>query len=386
MGDGGGANDQHGSIGNAQDKSTLLGKVLRIDVDNGGANPYAIPPGNPYAMGGGRPEIFIIGMRNPWRISFDRSNGDLWTGDVGQGAVEEIDMLPAGTGAGANFGWRIMEGTSCTGLATPPVPCNDPSLTLPVLSYTHSLGCSVTGGYVYRGTTVPALAGQYLYGDFCSGRIWSAQKVGAGPWTATLLGVSAHMISTFGEDEAGELYFTDYANGDIFQFADTGATPTTIVDVIEYYHAVFDHYFITSLPQEVAALDSGQFNGWARTGKSFRAWSVAQAATRPVCRFYMPPVVGDSHFFSASPVECSDAPIKFPIFVFESAAVMHEILPDLATGACPANTVPIFRVWNRRSDSNHRYVSDRAVRDAMVARGYIAEGYGADAVVMCAPP
>ena len=496
MGDGGGANDQHGSIGNAQDKTALLGKILRIDVDNGGANPYAIPAGNPFAIAGGRPEIFTIGMRNPWRISFDRSTGDLWIGDVGQGAVEEIDMLPAGTGAGANFGWRVMEGNSCTGLASPPVPCNDSSLTPPVLSYTHSVGCSVTGGYVYRGAAVPTLAGQYLYGDYCSGRIWSAQKVGAGPWTATELGVSAHKISTFGEDEAGELYFADYASGDIFQFADSAPVPPRLltapgplafgnvalgttsaaqtfnitnggggtlvvssltgggpnaaafsrtgtcangtsltasqsctvtfvfapaqlgansatlalvtnvgsptiglsgtgvaapsgsdaVEVIEYYHAAFDHYFITSLPQEIAALDSGRFSGWARTGRSFRAWSSAHAATSPVCRFYMPPVVGDSHFFSASPVECSDAPIKFPIFVFESAAVMHEILPEPVTGACPADTVPIYRVWNRRVDSNHRYVSDRALRDSMVARGYVAEGYGPDAIVMCSPP
>ena len=386
MGDGGGANDQHGSIGNAQDRTTLLGKILRIDVDNGGANPYAIPPGNPFAVAGGRREIFAIGMRNPWRISFDRSTGDLWIGDVGQGAVEEVDMLPAGTGAGANFGWRIMEGTSCTGLASPPVPCNDPSLTFPVLTYTHSVGCSVTGGYIYRGTAVPSLAGKYLYGDYCSGRIWAAQKkFGAGPWTATELGVSAHRISTFGEDEAGEIYFADYASGDIFQFAESSTNAADVVAVIEYYHAAFDHYFITALPQEVAALDSGRFDGWARTGKSFPAWSVAQAATSPVCRFYLPPEVGDSHFFSASPVECSEAPIKFPNFVFETAAAMHEVLPDPALGACPVNTVPIFRVWNRRADSNHRYVADRSVRDAMVARGYVAEGYGPDAVAMCAP-
>jgi glucose/arabinose dehydrogenase len=183
MGDGGGGNDQHGTIGNAQDKFSLLGKMLRIDVDHGGSNPYAIPPGNPFATGvGGLKEIFTIGMRNPWRMSFDRSTGDLWIGDVGQNAVEEVDLLPAGTGAGANLGWRIIEGNSCTGLTAPPSLCTDPTLTPPILTYTHASGCSITGGYVYRGHAVPALTGQYLYADFCSGRIWAAQKIGTAPW------------------------------------------------------------------------------------------------------------------------------------------------------------------------------------------------------------
>ena len=712
-GDGGGGNDQHGTIGNGQDKTTLLGKILRIDVDNGGANPYAIPPGNPYASGvGGLKEIFAIGLRNPWRMSFDRVTGDFWFGDVGQGAVEEVDMLPVGTGAGVNFGWRIMEGTSCTNLASPPIPCDSPALTLPILQYTHSLGCSVTGGYVYRGTAVPALIGQYLYADYCTGRIWAAQRVAPAPWTAAELGVTGYAISTFGEDEAGELYFANYATGDIYQFADSaantpilvtaagplafgnvalgsssaaqvfnitnggggtlsvtsltsggpnpaefsrtgtcaggsmltasqsctvsyvftpaqlggrsadltiatnagnrtinlagigvavpapvlgvsasalafgsvnvgsssaaqtftisnagtgtltlttltggganpgdflrtgtcangmnltaaqsclvsytfaptaagarasslaivsnagsatvnldgtgvtppppgiGVTPTALdyaailvgttspkqtvtvsnhgalavtlasiallgsnpgdfvlasacapgialgagasctvdvsfhplvagarsaslvvsygagilahvdlagigttpgsdaVTVIEYYHAGLDHYFMTTLPVEIAALDAGQFGGWARTRESFRAWSTRHIETRSVCRYYMPPIVGDSHFFSASPTECAVAPVLFPSFVLESLEVMHEVLPDEISGACPANTTPIYRVWNKRPDSNHRYLTNRAMRDAMVARGYVAEGYGPDAVVMCGP-
>jgi glucose/arabinose dehydrogenase len=220
MGDGGDANDPQGR---AQDKTTRLGKILRIDVDHGA--PYAIPPGNPFANGvGGLPEIFAIGLRNPWRISFDRANGDFWIGDVGQGAIEEIDLLPAGTGAGANFGWRVLEGTTCTGLSGP-VTCTDPTLTAPVLEYTHSVGCSVTGGFVYRGAAVPALAGQYVYGDFCSGRLWAAQKNASNQWIATQLGVTGYGISGFGEDDAGELYFADYGTGDIYRFADT--TPPT---------------------------------------------------------------------------------------------------------------------------------------------------------------
>jgi len=491
MGDGGGANDQHGTIGNGQDKTTLLGKILRIDVD--GANPYAIPPGNPFASGvGGRQEIFAIGVRNPWRMSFDRATGDFWIGDVGQGAVEEVDYLPVGTGAGVNFGWRIMEGNSCTGNGGP-VPCNDPSLTPPVLTYTHSFGCSITGGYVYRGAAVPLLAGQYVYGDFCTGRIWAAQRVGTGPWVPAELGVTGYAITTFGEDEAGELYFANYNTGDIYRFADSGASspvlaasaaslafgnvtlgnasatqtfnvtntgagtltlatltqggvnpadfvrtgtcasgkmltasqsctvtyqftpaaigarsaslaiasnggnavvaltgtgvvPTSgVADVIEFYHAALDHYFISSLAADIDALDSGRFQGWTRTGRKFKAYSAMQAGTSAVCRFYIPPAAGDSHFFSASPIECAEVLAKFPAFTYESPAVMYEFLPDLASGACPQSTVPVYRVWNRRADSNHRYTTDRVLRDAMVAQGYVAEGYGPDAVVMCAP-
>ncbi|MEO8751317.1 MAG: choice-of-anchor D domain-containing protein [Casimicrobiaceae bacterium] len=222
MGDGGSGNDPEMR---AQDKTTLLGKILRIDVSNG--NPYAIPPGNPFASGvGGLPEIFAIGLRNPWRISFDRTTGDFWIGDVGQGAVEEIDLLPVGTGAGANLGWRVVEGNQCTGLSGP-VACSDPTLTAPVLTYTHAFGCSVTGGFVYRGAAVPALAGQYLYADFCSGIIWAAQKNGAGQWIPAQLGDTTFGITTFGEDEAGELYFADYNAGDIYKFIDT--TPTAPV-------------------------------------------------------------------------------------------------------------------------------------------------------------
>ena len=381
MGDGGGANDQHGAIGNAQNTSTLLGKILRLDVD--GAAPYAIPPGNPYASGvGGLKEIFAIGVRNPWRMTFDRLTGDFWIGDVGQNAVEEVDMFAAGTGAGANLGWRVMEGNACTNLGGP-VPCNDASLTPPIITYTHGLGCSITGGYVYRGVAVPALTGKYLYSDYCSGRLWTAQRNGAGTWSATELGATGLAVSTFGEDEAGELYFTNYATGDIYRFADSN--PSTVVDVIEYYHAGFDHYFITSHPDEIAALDAGQFSGWERSQQSFRAWSVSQAGTSSVCRYYIPPAIGDSHFFSASPAECGIVPVWFPSYVLESPAAMYEMLPDETSGACPANTVPIYRVWNGRFDSNHRYTASRAIRDAMVAQGYVAEGAGPDHVGMCAP-
>ena len=190
MGDGGGGNDQHGTIGNAQDKTSLLGQDPAHRCRHGG-NPYAIPPGNPFATGvGGRPEIFAIGVRNPWRLSFDRVTGDFWIGDVGQGAVEEVDRL-AGRNRRrhqlrlADHGGQRMHGPGRAVSMQRSRRSRRRSST-----YTHSLGCSITGGYVYRGTAVPALVGQYLYADFCTGRIWAAQRAGAGPWVPTELGAT----------------------------------------------------------------------------------------------------------------------------------------------------------------------------------------------------
>jgi Bacterial Ig domain len=154
---------------------------------------------------------------------------------------------------------------------------------------------------------------------------------------------------------------------------------------IEYYHAAFDHYFITASETDINALDSGQFLGWARTGYAFKVFTQPTGDANPVCRFYIPPALGDSHFYSASPAECADAVVRFPTFVEESGNVFYVNLPDPVTGACPANMVPVYRVWNNRRDSNHRYMTIPALRDQMVAKGYIAEGYGPDIVIMCSP-
>jgi glucose/arabinose dehydrogenase len=377
MGDGGSANDP----GNrAQDTQELLGKILRIDVDRGA--PYAIPATNPYATAGGRKEIWALGVRNPWRFNFDRVTGDFFIGDVGQDRLEEIDWRAAGTGAGTNFGWRVMEGDSCTSLAGP-VACFDPSLTPPILQYGHDLGCSVTGGTVYRGSAVPALAGRYVYGDFCSGRLWSAAKNALGGFGARDIATTGINITAFGEDEAGELYFTDYSRGEIRRFA---AEASDRVDVVEYYHAALDHYFITATPAEINALDGGTIKGWARTGLSFPARSVAQSGARELCRFYIPPALGDSHFFSASPDECRTVAAKFPTFIVEGPTAIFMVLPDATSGACPVGLIPVYRIWNARVDSNHRYTSDLVTRNQMVARGGIAEGYGPSAVALCAIP
>jgi glucose/arabinose dehydrogenase len=193
LGDGGGGGDP----GNrAQNPSTLLGKILRIDVD--GARPYAIPPGNPFADGGGRPEIFALGLRNPWRFSFDRRNGRLLAGDVGQGRVEEIDLIRRGR----NYGWPIMEGPLCFRPAT---GCDRSGLTLPLASYRQLRGrCSITAGYVYRGAAIPDLVGTHLSGDFCSGEIFGLRRR-----ERSLLLDTELRISSFGEDEAGEVYVVD---------------------------------------------------------------------------------------------------------------------------------------------------------------------------------
>jgi len=202
-GDGGSGGDP---LGNGQNLATLLGKLLRVDVLSGTA-PFAIPAGNPFNN-----EIWAYGLRNPFRFSFDRLTGDLFVGDVGQDLVEEIDFQPAGSGAGANYGWNVMEGSRC--FANP--SCSSAGLTLPVAEYLHGTGdCSVIGGYVYRGS-IPALQGIYVYGDLCSGRIWGLRRNGA-VWENRLLIDTELTISTFGEDDSGELYLADYATGDIYR-------------------------------------------------------------------------------------------------------------------------------------------------------------------------
>ncbi|HEX8254612.1 MAG TPA: PQQ-dependent sugar dehydrogenase [Thermoanaerobaculia bacterium] len=215
MGDGGSGGDP----GNrAQNRTDLLGKMLRIDVDRG--DPYAIPSTNPFvATPGTRPEIWALGLRNPWRFSFDRASGDLWLADVGQGTWEEINFQAATSSGGENYGWRRMEGTHCF---NPTSNCSDGSLIEPVIEYDHSEGgCSVTGGYVYRGVRNRRLSGMYIYGDFCSGQIWGATRGQDGRFVSRELLNAPFLISTFGEDAAGELYVADYRNGNLFRLVDT---------------------------------------------------------------------------------------------------------------------------------------------------------------------
>lgn len=226
IGDGGGANDGgstngHGPIGNAQNPNTLFGKMLRIDINGTtGAVRYSIPPSNPNAAGnpplcnlngtGAQPcpEIFAIGLRNPWRWSFDSASGQLWVGDVGQGAVEEVDRV----NLGGNYGWRCFEGTRDTGLA-----CGSPGQTLfPVAQYGRGVGKSVTGGYVYRGTRLPGLVGRYIFADFVSGRIFNIDATAQGVLDMGGGLLSGLAISSFGEGRDGELFAVDYGGGGLY--------------------------------------------------------------------------------------------------------------------------------------------------------------------------
>lgn len=213
-GDGGRAGDPWG---NAQNPHTLLGKLLRIDVDGG--SPYAIPPDNPFAGGDdARPEIWALGLRNPWRFSFDRLTGDLYIADVGQESWEEVNFEPRGSAGGRNYGWNVMEGTHCYPAA---LACSTEGYALPVAEYVHSSsnGCSITGGYVYRGEAIPALYGAYLFGDYCTGKIWTMWPEGKErPFQVDELLVSGLQISSFGEDGRGELYVTDIRGGRVYRF------------------------------------------------------------------------------------------------------------------------------------------------------------------------
>ena len=203
LGDGGGSNDPGGR---GQDLSELLGSILRVDVQSGTS--YTVPADNPFVgqQPAIRPEVWSYGLRNPWRFSFDRANGDLYIADVGQNDLEEIDVAPAaaGGGKGVNYGWSIMEGGECLGGAQ----CDQTGLTLPTGQYSHAEGCSVIGGYVYRGSALPALQGLYFFGDFCQRWVRSFRYTGG---TATELTEwpalrTTGSLTSFGEDAAGELY------------------------------------------------------------------------------------------------------------------------------------------------------------------------------------
>ena len=213
MGDGGSGGDPENRSQNLQ---TLLGKMLRIDVNNG--LPYTIPATNPFIANTNpnvKKEIWAYGLRNTWAFSFDRSTGDLFMGDVGQNAWEEIDFQPSSSGGGENYGWRITEGKHCY---NPSTGCNMTGLTMPILEYAHAVGCLVTGGFRYRGAQFSTLTGVYFYGDFCTGRIWGATQSGA-TWASREFLDTSLSISAFGEDEAGELYVVDLdaASGGLYR-------------------------------------------------------------------------------------------------------------------------------------------------------------------------
>jgi glucose/arabinose dehydrogenase len=226
LGDGGSGGDP---LNSGQLLNSLLGKILRINVD--GALPYEVPPDNPFVGAPGEDEIWAWGIRNPWRFSFDRETGDFFIGDVGQGSWEEIDFQPAASSGGENYGWRCWEGNhpfNQTG-------CGDPDdYVFPILEYSHGFGCSVTGGYRYRGALYPNLYGYYLYADYCTGTVWGAVNE-EGTWTSTALLPSLMSVSSFGEDELGELYLADHSsfNGAVYRIIDISPTNEVFSDGFE---------------------------------------------------------------------------------------------------------------------------------------------------------
>lgn len=208
LGDGGGTGDPSG---NGQNRSTPLGKILRIDVNSAsGSLNYSIPRDNPFVGNnqGFREEIYAYGLRNPWRFSFDSGTGRLWVGDVGQDRIEEIDIVRSG----GNYGWNIMEGSLCY---SPPSGCNQTGLALPIWEYNHAIGYSVTGGFVYRGAAFPELVGAYVYGDYGSGRIWALRYDGMNSTNSELAATGVH-ITSFGFDQKDELYFCA-SDGNIYR-------------------------------------------------------------------------------------------------------------------------------------------------------------------------
>jgi glucose/arabinose dehydrogenase len=213
---------------NAQNLGVLLGKMLRLDVSNFSTN-YTIPPSNPFISTiGALPEIWAYGLRNPWRFSFDRWTGDLWIGDVGQDLREEVDLQPAGSPGGQNYGWRYYEGfltNTCGGLFT------NVAEVLPILDYDHSLGrCAIMGGYRYRGAKIPPLVGTYFYADECGGQVYGVTNSGIG-WTSTLMTDTVFTITTFGEDAAGEMYLSQYAtSGAIYRIVGKDSVGDSIPD------------------------------------------------------------------------------------------------------------------------------------------------------------
>ena len=209
LGDGGSANDP---LGSGQRVDTWLGKILRLDV-NSAEGEYTIPPDNPFVgQDGALPEIWAYGLRNPWRFSFDRATGDAFIADVGQNLWEEVNFQPAGSAGGENYGWNVMEATHCFLQET----CDRDGLVLPIFEYSHSQGCSITGGYVYRGQSYPEMGGNYFVADYCLGTIWRLFPQRDG-WLADIALDSELVISTFGEDVNGELYLADYVHGAIYR-------------------------------------------------------------------------------------------------------------------------------------------------------------------------
>jgi len=237
-----------------------------------------------------------------------------------------------------------------------------------------------------------ATAGKALYKTYCQVCHTVDPSTSVAPFDAIMNAANnpAAIVAAANADPSQMGWITTELDSidlaDIAAYLGTFKSAAPTVAVVEFYNVARDHYFMTASSTEIADLDGGVHAGWVRTGLSFKAYGGSTAGANPVCRFYLPPAFGDSHFYSASPAECAQVAAKFPGFVYETPATFYVGLPDAATGACPAGWTPVYRVWDNRADTNHRYTTSATVRQQMLGQGWVGEGYGPLQVGMCAPP
>ena len=350
-GDGGGGGDPDD---NAQDLGSLLGKILRVEV--GGGTGYTIPADNPFiGTAGARAEIWAYGLRNPWRFSFDRLTGDLLIADVGQSAREEIDFEASTSSGGTNYGWPCMEGTAPF---RPPEDCGGASLTPPILEYTHAFGCSVTGGYRYRGAGYPSLYGLYFYSDFCSGRIWAASPDGSGNWTTSELVDTPLSVASFGQDQAGELYLADYSGGVLYRITADSHAPRYRL----YHDGTKEHLYTTDL-NEYTVLGT---RGWIQEGVAHQIFLVPapyQGVTPvPLYRLYHPGI--RQHHWTTDANEWA---------VLSSSTWTDEGISGYVLPVSAAGSTPLYRLA-LPNPPLHLWTTDLNEYEVLQTRGWVAEG------------
>jgi YVTN family beta-propeller protein len=307
----------------------------------------------------------------PWQFAWD-SHG------VADGAVQlKAIAYDAAGNSGASAPVTVTVGNA----SVPPPPAAD--TTPPIVSIVSPLGGQVSGIVnvsVNASDNVGVARVQLAVNSQVIATATSAPWQFS--WDSRSTGNGSAQLKSIAYDAAGNSATSPVVSVTVHN---TGPRSPKTATAVEYYNASLDHYFVSASDADIDALDSGRFAGWVRTGQSITVYAAGEPDGSRVCRFYLPPEYGDSHFFSASTEECAEVMARFPYFAYETPEAFRIVLPDNATGACPADTTPVYRVWNDRADTNHRYTTNRASRDQLVAKGYVPEGYGPDAVIMCSP-
>jgi glucose/arabinose dehydrogenase len=340
-GDGGSAGDP---FNNAQNPQSLLGKILRIDSETPPApgNSYVIPLSNPFlGVAGFRPEIWALGLRNPWRFSFDRLTGDLFIGDVGQNNFEEVDFQPAGSAGGENYGWKILEGPACFS----PPNCGFPAgNVLPVMFYDHTEGIAVIGGYVYRGTKFGPIGGVYFFGDL-TGKIWGLRQEG-GVWQRQLLANPGFSITAFGEDEAGNLYVADYQTGNIFEIKVTTVVDATVLWTRSDIGSAALWQINPSLPTGLSQITGGGFLfSVAGVGAPWQATSYAHVSATEAYVLWTRSDIGGAALWQVNPsLPTGPGQITGGGFLFSVAGVGA---PWQATSYAHVSATEAYVLWTR---------------------------------------